>query len=243
MPGSAETPTDTAARRTATATVWIAIFTVMLAVVNVITLYEVIEGGADTHALAVAAGKQADAATALAHQAKAQTGEIHDLAVAAEKQAQQAKRSSQIAARTLGVLEMQQRAWVALAASPVLQPTGNGVIWSLRNYGGSTAFHITAKGELVADPSDISATQDRMCREIEGSQIWELLFSRITGRPRAAFAVGAPIHYVVGCIRYRDQFSASRWTKFCYEPDARDRNAFIACPGNNYTDADKQNPN
>jgi hypothetical protein len=37
---------DRAARRTANATVWIAAFTVILAVVGSITLYEVIEGGA-----------------------------------------------------------------------------------------------------------------------------------------------------------------------------------------------------
>ncbi|MGD1096774.1 MAG: hypothetical protein ABSB35_32875 [Bryobacteraceae bacterium] len=54
---------DKAADRTATATVWIAIFTIILALVSGFTLYEVIEGGTDTHALAVAAGKQAEAAT------------------------------------------------------------------------------------------------------------------------------------------------------------------------------------
>jgi hypothetical protein len=50
----AEIPTDKAARRTATATVWIAVFTVLLAIVGAITVHEVIEGGTDTHLLAVA---------------------------------------------------------------------------------------------------------------------------------------------------------------------------------------------
>lgn len=56
-----ENPADKAARRTANATVWIAAFTIVLAVVGAITLYEVIAGGADTHDLAIAAKKQADA--------------------------------------------------------------------------------------------------------------------------------------------------------------------------------------
>jgi len=40
-----ESPADRAAKRTATATVWIAVFTVILACVGGFTLYEVIEGG------------------------------------------------------------------------------------------------------------------------------------------------------------------------------------------------------
>jgi hypothetical protein len=58
----AQTPEEKAAWRTANATVAIAIFTVVLAFVGVFTLHEVIEGGNDTHALAVAAGEQAQAA-------------------------------------------------------------------------------------------------------------------------------------------------------------------------------------
>jgi hypothetical protein len=50
-----ESPADRAARRTATATVWIAVFTVVLAIVGGVTLYEVVTGGNDTHTLAVAA--------------------------------------------------------------------------------------------------------------------------------------------------------------------------------------------
>jgi hypothetical protein len=55
-----ETPVDRAARLTAAATVWIAVFTVVLALVGLGTLYEIIEGGSDTHDLAVAAKTQAE---------------------------------------------------------------------------------------------------------------------------------------------------------------------------------------
>jgi hypothetical protein len=54
-----ETPADRATRRTATATVWIAVFTVVLGFVSLFTLYEVMEGGTDTHDLAKSADTQA----------------------------------------------------------------------------------------------------------------------------------------------------------------------------------------
>jgi hypothetical protein len=50
-----ESSSDRAARRTADATYWIAAFTIVLALVSALTLYEVIEGGTDTHKLALAA--------------------------------------------------------------------------------------------------------------------------------------------------------------------------------------------
>jgi hypothetical protein len=55
-----ESPTDRAARITTKATVWIAAFTVVMALVGAGTLYEIIEGGSDTHDLAVAAKAQAE---------------------------------------------------------------------------------------------------------------------------------------------------------------------------------------
>jgi hypothetical protein len=57
-----EKPEERAARLTATATVWIAIFTIVLAIVAGLTLVELILSGADTKALVGAAAKQATAA-------------------------------------------------------------------------------------------------------------------------------------------------------------------------------------
>jgi hypothetical protein len=190
-------------------------------------LAEMHSGGIDTHDLAVAAGRQA-----------------RDT----ERLAEQAEQSSKLAERTLEAFEVQQRAWVALATPPKLQPAENGVIWSLRNFGSSPAFHIYARGINVEQPSEISAAQGKICREIGTAETWELLFPGEVGRPRAAFVVGAPVLHVVGCIKYRDQFSLSRWTKFCYEPDSREPGSFISCLGYNSTDADegsngRQSPN
>ena len=77
-----ETPTDKAARRTADATVLIAIFTVVLAGVSGITLYEVIEGGNDTHALAMAANDQATALRGQVQQMETQGQAIRAQALA-----------------------------------------------------------------------------------------------------------------------------------------------------------------
>lgn len=55
-----ETTQDRLARRTASATVWIAMFTVVLAGAAILTLRQVIAGGSDTHDLAVAAKSQAE---------------------------------------------------------------------------------------------------------------------------------------------------------------------------------------
>jgi hypothetical protein len=53
-----ESSADKAVRVTATATVWMAFFTFVLAFVGIVTLIEIIRGGTDTHDLALAAENQ-----------------------------------------------------------------------------------------------------------------------------------------------------------------------------------------
>lgn len=93
-----QTPEEKAAWRTANATVWIAVFTIVLAFVGGFTLYEVIAGGNDTKTLAEAAKKQAFAAAqqvgttaALAMNAKTQADRTKDLADRMKEQADQTK--------------------------------------------------------------------------------------------------------------------------------------------------------
>lgn len=86
-----ENPVDRAARITAKATAWIAVFTVVMALVGIGTLYEIIEGGGDTHDLAVAAGKQADRMKDLADRMKDQADRTKDLADRMKDQADQTK--------------------------------------------------------------------------------------------------------------------------------------------------------
>ena len=108
----AESPTDRAARRTANATIWMAIFTVILAGVSGGTLfilkgqlYEMHGGGIDTHNLADATGKMKDAAEKsaqasrdFADTAKDINGNMDD---AVEKLNAQAEASKKLAGQAL----------------------------------------------------------------------------------------------------------------------------------------------
>ena len=118
-----ETPVDRAARRTANATIWVALFTLVLALVSTFQWKEIHDGGKDTHELAVAAGKQAawtqDLARNVQNQAEQtkhlaaemrdQAGETRTIASQAITQAQ----AAQSAARTAkDALNISQRAYI-----------------------------------------------------------------------------------------------------------------------------------
>jgi hypothetical protein len=82
-----ESPADRAARRTASATIWMAVFTVVLATVSGLTLLilkrqlqEMHDGGVDTHKLASSASDQATWTQRLAGSADSQSGHMKDLA-------------------------------------------------------------------------------------------------------------------------------------------------------------------
>jgi hypothetical protein len=93
-----ETPADKAARRTADATVAIAIFTVALALVGIFTLVEVIGGGSDTKDLVSATQNLARAASGqlgsmqeMARSASGQLGAMRDFAARMKDQANRTK--------------------------------------------------------------------------------------------------------------------------------------------------------
>ena len=93
-----ETPSDRAARRTATATVWIALFTLVLAALSLGTLWilkrqlkEMHDGGTDTHNLATAAGSQAIWTQNLAGASRTQADRTKDLADRMKDQADRTK--------------------------------------------------------------------------------------------------------------------------------------------------------
>ena len=175
-----ETPQDKAARRTASATVAIAAFTVVLAVVSIETLREIKGGGKDTHDLAASAGKQAEAAIAqsqgmeilgLATRAQAiaaidqvsklQAGvdESHRLALAAKQSADTAERS----------LEISERPWVGVVAITLKDNIESGkspvATMTVQNSGHNPAIHVetefrmdTICGPFPRRPAYIGAT-------------------------------------------------------------------------------------
>jgi hypothetical protein len=120
-----ETSADKAARLTATATVWMAVFTVFLALLNGVTvlilrnqLKEMHEGGVDTHALAQAsqdaasaAGDQANAAQQVSDTAK----DINKGISSASKQLEASANNTRTTIRNAQLqFQDEQRAWVGV---------------------------------------------------------------------------------------------------------------------------------
>jgi hypothetical protein len=108
-----ENPVDRAARLTAKATVWIAMFTVVMALVGLGTLYEIIEGGSDTHDLAVAAGKQADKMRDMSDAADKIRQAAEGMVAQEQRVADSAQASIQA---TRDAMRLEQRAWVVVKA-------------------------------------------------------------------------------------------------------------------------------
>jgi hypothetical protein len=141
--------------------------------------YEMHTGGADTHDLAVAAGKQADAAKALADQAKAQTEKMDKLIKEATAQAtatgQQARASMAASLTQQKQLEVTDRARIRVeitgnrdippnALFPgalIFDADGRGNLGRtiiLHNVGRSIATEVRIRNDtLVTDPNDPAA--------------------------------------------------------------------------------------
>jgi hypothetical protein len=96
-----EAPADKAIRVTATATVWMAVFTCLLFLVTAGTYIEIKNGGTDTHDLAVAAGKQADRMKDFADRMKDQADRTKTIAEQAIVQAAAATTASNTAVSAL----------------------------------------------------------------------------------------------------------------------------------------------
>ena len=107
-----ETSADWAARKTASATIWIAAFTVILALVSLFTLFEVIEGGADTHTLAEAAKKQAEVASFALCETQRNNVIQQRLSDANRVSAEDSSADSLRA--TIGDSNLDQRAWIGV---------------------------------------------------------------------------------------------------------------------------------
>jgi len=168
-----ETASDGFARRTANATVCLAILTFVLASATILTYIEVRGGGKDTHDLAVAAGKQADAAKTLAEQAKAQTAKMSESiekateqAAATNKLAREAHRSANIAAQ---VFDVSNRPYVGIetirpiyiASSGAQQPMATrrtakrmDVIVVIKNFGLVAGTEFTARWKVWINGKD-----------------------------------------------------------------------------------------
>jgi hypothetical protein len=164
-----ETTEQEAARLTAEATRWIAVFTVVMAIVAGLTLWELIQGGADTRALVDASRKQACAASKSAKAARdfADTAALINSGIgdAVKKLAAQAKASqkSADAAKSAAdtardALILDQRPWIGIAKTPSageIEKYPDSFVrikFRFENFGKSPAINIAFSGAVVASP-------------------------------------------------------------------------------------------
>jgi hypothetical protein len=148
-----ESPVDRAARLTATATVWIAIFTVVMGLVAIGTLYEIIEGGTDTHTLAEAAKKQAEKADTIATSIAQAVTQLTASATTAQQQVQAARNSVESIQRQTFQTE---RPWIAIDIVPASEftydETRGAIItlkFTLTNDGHSLAKYVSVWTQLA----------------------------------------------------------------------------------------------
>jgi len=146
----AQTPEEKAAWRTANATVWIAVFTVVLALVGGITLYEVIQGGNDTRDLAEAAKRQAGAAVqqvsnfaALAIAAKQQSDNTKVQSDNTIKLANAATKQANVARNQLDAIQDAQSAQITFGFDFDKAKSGEGTDITVINRGPSIATYVS----------------------------------------------------------------------------------------------------
>lgn len=214
-----ESPTDRAARRTAHATVWIAAFTVVMALVGAGTLYEIIEGGHDTHDLAVAAGKQADRMKDFADRMKDQADRTKTIA-------EQAVNQSATQLGQLNEIKATDRAFVfTRSVDTVVGPAINGepgYAWNiaLENSGTTPTKELTIGiqcgfGGQFGDPIDMQHVYSTF-RAMIGPKSTQLTH-QCSALSRFVSEQSSHGWYVFGYAKYKDVFRSQHLTEFCWQ--------------------------
>lgn len=241
-----ETPEQRAARLTATATIWIAVFTVILAIVGGITLYEVIAGGEDTSKLAQAAVNQAAALKNLVNTESVQSQAALEAADAAKTQAGAAIRALQ---RNLEFFHLDEQAQIRIVSvesgwehgvpvNPTL--TAN---YRYANVGKTAAdlIGVDKHVDLIDARSDVDAltfpeTSPKpslsIPRIFTGDQPLISAFNSSISRDKDGDAVAKGSKFIVswGCFKYRDAFGGVHWTDFCHvRQPAPNEAAYATC--------------
>jgi hypothetical protein len=239
-----EKPEERAARKTADATIWIAIFTIVLAVASILTLVEVIRGGQDTHTLAVAAGQLATAANTQSQQAIAQTGKMTESLTAMGIQTtamQNAAKAAASQARTSrDALVSVQRAFITFSAiarerNQLLTGEHEWVTRSIfENSGATPAVSVIISANMNALPEEPNATVFKGAAPTNASTTIgpkAIQNGPYVGRPES-FIFGSPLPstytlsappkpipnlYVWGWVAYKDVFPGTKThiTEYC----------------------------
>jgi hypothetical protein len=238
-----ETPTDRAARRTASATVWIAIFTVILALVGLITLAEVIGGGRDTRDLAIAAKQQAD-------KMKDMSDAADKIRQAADKMVAQDQRIADNSGKsitknaeqgratlnaTIEEYRLEHRAWVSMNGIQTIRTEADGTMHEIqvsqvhssdkiamnvhyRNTGSTPAFDVRTAARGVIFPTnptftDLPSESTPAIVQPSDGVFQTLDWGAVTQTTANEF--NSSFVYVFGRIDYRDAFGVPHWSTFC----------------------------
>ncbi len=245
-------------------------FTVVMALVGLGTLYEIIEGGSDTHDLAVHAKEQADkmkdmseAADKIRQAAENMVTQDQRIADNAEKGLQASSKQSKAALdASIASSRQDERAWLG-AGDETYTIAESGPIESsvsVANTGKSPALDIicritgrTKVRDSVLVESDIVYPPEMPILK-EGTIFPSQHFPLKAGGPPLDPALqktwfdgiqsGAIVQYFFGEIRYKDTFGRDHWTHFCtrFIPSSK---SGTPCPIYNDTDDSKKqkNPN
>jgi hypothetical protein len=220
-------------------------------------------GGADTHDLAISAGKQADAAKAQSEQAKAQTEKMTESlkktdeliakatqqAAATNRLAQQAKRQADTAANTL---EAEERPWIGLdhinPPAKIAVDTAPSSSLIYRNWGRGVAIHVMNEyqvapfcGTFPIRPTYDVTTSPTPTLQMPGQSLETgstNFKAPLTGDTLSAIKQPGCGLYVFGRITYRDKGGHEHWRHLCGVWDQRTDNTFQTCGFYNDGDED-----
>lgn len=231
-----EKPEEKAARKTATATVVIAVFTVVLALVSGFTLIEVILGGSDTHELAVQAKRQADKMKDVSDAADKIRQSADNLVTQEQRMADNTQNSLNASNSqsktaldtTIQNARLDQRAWVTatafrLSEEPTLNK-GVTVTVSITNTGKTPAIEMVNESTLYfwnGEPPDvIPPALTPLSKAILAPNILGYSFTTepLTLQSAAqmdAYTKKTSNIYVRALINYEDTFKRPHWTKVC----------------------------
>jgi hypothetical protein len=254
-----ESTVDRAARHTANATIWLAVFTVILAATSLGTVWilknqlkEMHDGGIDTHALAEASGNQAKAARDFAISSDSINSEIND---AESDFAKMAKNSEGSIKATQEAMRQDQRAWIGMMQVTGIPEVGKPfhAAIALANTGKTPAIDFVVQERLIPlnESDKFSPDWNAKATGIHSRAVLfpnQIFNSVVKGSEKEVVVDQATLDtivntgkvkaYVFGRACYRDVFKRRHWLHFCdvYDPEGK---TYIACAEYNEVDTDK----
>jgi len=214
--------------------------------------YEMHTGAGDTHALAVAAGKQSEKMSNMSDAAD-------KIRQAAENMVTQDQRIADDAQKSLDAAIAQnrfdQRPWVTassfqLSAEPTLDPKGITVTVNVINTGKTPALDVTPEFKIDFSPSSEIPVPAYILAAPQSRAILApgITTASFTGKPlilkesAQIDAYGLKTHRIwfQALIQYKDTFNRPHWTKVCaYHYFGQSLNVFEYCDRGNTADTEE----